>query len=630
LQYVNGHERDKHLLFDHTTHSYFWKNTRVRESVTQLIHRHAEGFDADQALKHMSQGDRWPRPGYLRATMEPDVVDKISRLPAGPRILASFQQANRNEEELCQQVRAAVQQGSPQDVTTLQSIAMSSSEIKMKWTTARDEAAQEGTWMHAQFECLLNGGSVQEMTPEIALLFKFLGTLQEVTAYRTEWKIYADDMDVAGSIDFVVQQADGCLVLVDWKRSSRIASRGDHFNRFMRPPLTHLPDSTLAHYHLQLNVYRWILQRHYHQVVTEMYIVGTHPDNGQEPWVQQVDILDHETAKLVGEATKACKEARKRKGEELLRIFNMAGEELLEITLKEPETASAVKRQVQTRTGLPRFRQRLLGHNGPLGDADMVSAPADLQLIKLDYAPTNRQDTVQMIAAARSPTPARLEQLLSRPLDPNCAQATFFSTTTPLEAATKGRRSENIKLLLEARVNANTDEDHGLLLRAAQRQDQTAVQLLIAAQCNLETRNHHGTTALAAAARKSNVHIVQMLLQAKADMEAANNNRRKPLALAAWGGEPAIVLTLLAARCNPLVAEPRHPDAIPASTAKDIFLSACLRASSTAMREALLAGRRSLIDKPNLETREPTPARPDPAEPAATRPRPSADAINRR
>ena len=140
--------------------------------------------------------------------------------------------------------------------------------------------------------------------------------------------------------------------------------------------------------------------------------------------------------------------SRKRKGEELLRIFNMAGEELLEITLKEPQTASAVKRQVQTRTGLPRFRQRLLGHNGPLGDADMVSAPADLQLVKLDYAPTNRQDTVQMIAAARSPTPARLEQLLSRPLDPNCARATFFSTTTPLEAATKGRRSENIKLLL--------------------------------------------------------------------------------------------------------------------------------------------------------------------------------------
>ena len=47
----------------------------------------------------------------------------------------------------------------------------------------------------------------QEMTPEIALLFRFLGKLHEVTAYRTEWKIYAADIDVAGSIDFVIQQA---------------------------------------------------------------------------------------------------------------------------------------------------------------------------------------------------------------------------------------------------------------------------------------------------------------------------------------------------------------------------------------------------------------------------------------
>eukprot|EP00439_Symbiodinium_sp_Y106_P026848 s971_g3.t1 len=33
------------------------------------------------------------------------------------------------------------------------------------------------------------------MTPEIALLFRFLGKLHEVTAYRTEWKIYAEDID---------------------------------------------------------------------------------------------------------------------------------------------------------------------------------------------------------------------------------------------------------------------------------------------------------------------------------------------------------------------------------------------------------------------------------------------------
>ena len=52
-------------------------------------------------------------------------------------------------------------------------------------------------------------------------------------------------------------------------------------------------------YRMQLNVYRWILQQHYDQVVVAMYIVGTHPDNGSEPWVDEVPMLDDETKSLM-------------------------------------------------------------------------------------------------------------------------------------------------------------------------------------------------------------------------------------------------------------------------------------------------------------------------------------------
>ena len=47
----------------------------------------------------------------------------------------------------------------------------------------------------------------------------------------------------------------------------------------MRPPLQHLPDATLWHYRLQLNVYRRILEKYYGVVVWSMYIVGCRPDN---------------------------------------------------------------------------------------------------------------------------------------------------------------------------------------------------------------------------------------------------------------------------------------------------------------------------------------------------------------
>ncbi|CAE7361877.1 ASB8 [Symbiodinium sp. CCMP2592] len=299
LQHVNAHTRDVNLRFDETTHTYFWKTRRVRESVTQVIHGYAAGFDADKTLQNMMEGAHWPRAGYLSITPPPDVRDKIGQLARGPRILAMLEQSDQDDGELDRELQEALQQAGPPHAAALRALAMPSDDVKRKWEAARDKAAKEGTWMHAQFECLLNGGTVKAMTPEISLLFKFLDSVRHATAYRTEWKIYADDIDVAGSIDLVLQQADGSLALVDWKRSSRIASRGEHFNRYMKPPLQHLGDSSLTHYHLQINMYRWILQRHYRKIVTEMYIVGTHPDNGQEPWVQQVELLDKEIADLV-------------------------------------------------------------------------------------------------------------------------------------------------------------------------------------------------------------------------------------------------------------------------------------------------------------------------------------------
>ncbi|CAE7447342.1 ASB8 [Symbiodinium sp. CCMP2592] len=304
LQHIHPHERDVHLRFDNATHTYFWQNKRVMISVTQMIHKYADKFDPDQTLKNMSEGRHWPRAGYLKPDISPDMEHKINQLRAGPRILAMLQQKKANDEEMNQHLRMALQQANPTEAATLRGLAMSSSDVKRKWETARDEASHEETWMHAQFECLLNGGTVPAMTPEISLLCKFLERLHHATIYRTEWKMYADDIDVAGSIDCVLQRANGSLELVDWKRSSKIASRGEHFGRFMKPPLDHLADSTLSHYHLQLNVYRWILQNHYRQIVTEMYIVGTHPDNGHEPWIQQVDILDDETARLVADAAR--------------------------------------------------------------------------------------------------------------------------------------------------------------------------------------------------------------------------------------------------------------------------------------------------------------------------------------
>ena len=44
-------------------------------------------------------------------------------------------------------------------------------------------------------------------------------------------------------------------------------------------PMDHLPDSNYWHYTLQLNVYRWFLQKHYGLKIVDLCIVIFHPNN---------------------------------------------------------------------------------------------------------------------------------------------------------------------------------------------------------------------------------------------------------------------------------------------------------------------------------------------------------------
>ena len=44
-------------------------------------------------------------------------------------------------------------------------------------------------------------------------------------------------------------------------------------------PVSHFPDSNYWHYTLQLNLYRWLLEKHYGIVVSEMALVIMHPNN---------------------------------------------------------------------------------------------------------------------------------------------------------------------------------------------------------------------------------------------------------------------------------------------------------------------------------------------------------------
>ena len=108
----------------------------------------------------------------------------------------------------------------------------------------------------------------------------------DLEPYRSEWEVFTDSLEpfpserkikLCGSIDMVFRRkSDGKFVIYDWKRSKEIKSENSYESGLS--PLEHLPDTNYWHYTMQLNVYKWILEKYYGLEVADLYLVIIHPD----------------------------------------------------------------------------------------------------------------------------------------------------------------------------------------------------------------------------------------------------------------------------------------------------------------------------------------------------------------
>ena len=58
--------------------------------------------------------------------------------------------------------------------------------------------------------------------------FKFKADIldpRNIEPYRTEWRIAAPDMGIAGSVDFVGRLPDGTYVIIDWKTTKDLQTK---------------------------------------------------------------------------------------------------------------------------------------------------------------------------------------------------------------------------------------------------------------------------------------------------------------------------------------------------------------------------------------------------------------------
>lgn len=228
LSFTNKHPRDDHITFHEPTHTYYIDGSSEKViSCTKFIHEFFPHFDPDVTIAKMMKSPKWS---------------------------------------------SSVWHG------------MSAEQIKKKWNDSGKEASTKGTAMHLAIEQFLHG-SEEVIDPENygTIEWKYFMNFwrdveHDLVPYRSEWEVWMKEFMLCGSIDMVFySKKQNGYVIYDWKRSKEIKTTNNFANGF--GPVSHLPDSNYWHYTLQLNIYKYFLEKFYGLNVVDLCLVIIHPDN---------------------------------------------------------------------------------------------------------------------------------------------------------------------------------------------------------------------------------------------------------------------------------------------------------------------------------------------------------------
>jgi ATP-dependent exoDNAse (exonuclease V) beta subunit len=244
LALLNPHEKDEFIQFQEIGHKYFIHGEGGYTSITTLIGKLFEHFDANKIIDKMLTGKKMADPTYKYYGME------------------------------------------RRDIIAL-------------WDANGKDASEKGTAMHENIEKYYNNITVYDDSAEFRFFKKFLNDYN-LKPYRTEWTVFYTKYKLCGSIDMIFENPDGTLQIYDWKRVKSIEYEAFGNKTSIIPCLKHMPDTNFWHYSLQLNLYKTILEEQYNKKVTDLYLVCMHPDNPSSTYDRiQVPILTDEISQLL-------------------------------------------------------------------------------------------------------------------------------------------------------------------------------------------------------------------------------------------------------------------------------------------------------------------------------------------
>lgn len=190
-------------------------------------------------------------------------------------------------------------------------------DILAEWKYKADFACAKGTTCHEYAQSLWSGEEYNELMFDGSIEFlKSVNLIQtQAKQFKKDYQdhlehlqdelvVGSEEYDIASAIDHLFyNKLNGSLVLVDYKTNSTLKGYNDtvyqrRYTKKMKVPLQHLDDDALHHYHIQLSIYKFLIEKYTCLKVDEMFIVYM-SENIENYEIIEIPYLKDEVEKIL-------------------------------------------------------------------------------------------------------------------------------------------------------------------------------------------------------------------------------------------------------------------------------------------------------------------------------------------
>lgn len=182
-----------------------------------------------------------------------------------------------------------------------------------EWAYKRDFACEKGTTCHEWSQSLWSGAEYKPLLFDESK--EYMSALDKIRNQAVNFKndyqehlehlidelpIGSEEFNIASCVDHLFyNKLTGGLVLVDYKTNSLMEGYNKKaYKKAMKVPLSHINDDALHHYHIQLSIYKFLIEKYTGLKVDDMFIVYM-SENIENYEIIEIPYLEKEVRKIL-------------------------------------------------------------------------------------------------------------------------------------------------------------------------------------------------------------------------------------------------------------------------------------------------------------------------------------------